>query len=85
MKKKAIIKINDEKLLKKLGVKPHSGQLNVIEAIKDEKIRDIVLVCGRRWGKSFLMAYMAIRQVIIPNKKVWIVAPTTDLTQKVFT
>lgn len=52
MKKKAIIKINDEKLLKKLGVKPHSGQLNVIEAIKDEKIRDIVLVCGRRWGKA---------------------------------
>lgn len=85
MKKKATIKINDEKLLKKLGVKPHSGQLNVIEAIKDEKIRDIVLVCGRRWGKSFLMAYMAIRRVIIPNKKVWIVAPTTDLTQKVFT
>ena len=78
-------KINDEKLLKKLGVKPHEGQRAVIEAFADEKKRDFVLVWGRRGGKSFIVSYCAIRQIIIPNKKVWIVAPTTDLTQKVFT
>lgn len=50
MKKKT--KINDEKLLKKLGVKPHEGQRAVIEAFADEKKRDFVLVWGRRGGKA---------------------------------
>lgn len=77
--------IKDEKLLEKLGVTLHEGQKIVLEAIKNDKIRDIVLVCGRRWGKSMLMAYVAFRELFLPNRKVWIVAPTTDLTQKVFT
>lgn len=77
--------INDEKLLEKLGIIPHEGQQKVLEAIKNEAIRDIVLVCGRRWGKSFLMAYTALRELLLPDRKVWIVAPTSDLTQKVFT
>jgi len=77
--------INDDKLLKKLGIVPHKGQINVLKAISDREIRDIVLVCGRRWGKSFIMGYSAVREMLLPNRKVWIVAPTTDLTQKVFT
>jgi len=78
-------RFNDEKFLEKLQFKPHQGQKKVIDKIKDFRIRDIVLVCGRRWGKSLLMGFTAIREMVIPNRKVWIVAPTTDLTQKVFT
>lgn len=78
-------KFNDERLLQKLNFKPHQGQIPILEAIKDYKIRDIVLACGRRFGKSMLMAYVAIREIMIPDRRVWIVAPTTDLTQKVFT
>ena len=78
-------KFNDDKFLERLQFKPHKGQRTVIDAIKNYIIRDIVLVCGRRWGKSYLMGYAAIREMVVPNRKVWIVAPTTDLTQKVFT
>lgn len=78
-------KFNDEKFIEKLQFKPHKGQVSVIEAIKNFNIRDIVLVCGRRWGKSFIVAFVAIREMVLPKRKVWIVAPTTDLTQKVFT
>jgi hypothetical protein len=78
-------KFNDDKFIEKLQFKPHQGQIPVIAAIKNINIREIALVCGRRWGKSFLMSYVAIREMVIPNRRVWIVAPTTDLTQKVFT
>lgn len=76
--------INDEKLKEKLEFIPHKGQIPVLEAIKDPKIKDIVLVCGRRWGKTKTVAYIAFREMLLPNRQVWIVAPTSDLTQKTF-
>lgn len=79
------MKINDEKLLEKIGFKPHEGQKKVLEAVQNEKVRDITLSAGRRFGKSLFCAYIALRTILIPNKRVWIVAPTYDLTQKVFT
>jgi hypothetical protein len=77
-------RINDEALLERIGFKPHKGQIPIIEAIKDPKIRDFVLVCGRRFGKTFVAAYAAFRELLKPNRKIWIVAPTSDLTQKTF-
>jgi len=77
--------IKDEKLLSKVGFKPHEGQEAVLKAVQNEKIRDITLSAGRRFGKSLFCAYVALREILIPNRRVWIVAPTYDLTQKVFT
>lgn len=79
------LKIDDEKLMKRLGFVPHKGQIPFFEAIKDDRIKDIVLACGRRWGKTLSVAYTAFREMLLPNRQVWIVAPTSDLTQKVFT
>lgn len=78
-------RINDEALLKKIGFVPHKGQIPIIEAIKDKNKRDFVLVCGRRFGKTFISAYVAFRELLKPNRNIWIVAPTSDLTQKTFT
>lgn len=78
-------RINDEALLNKIGFEPHRGQQPIIEAIKNPKIRDFVLVCGRRFGKTYLAAYAAFRELLKPNRNIWIVAPTSDLTQKTFT
>lgn len=47
-------RINDEALLNRIGFKPHKGQIPIIEAIKDPTKRDFVLVCGRRFGKTFV-------------------------------
>lgn len=79
-------KINDKKLRERLGFVPHRGQMAVLEGIEgNNDIKDVVLVCGRRWGKTKLVAYLAFREMLLPNRQVWIVAPTSDLTQKAFT
>ena len=78
-------RINDDALLNRIEFKPHKGQEPIIEAIKDPKIRDFALVCGRRFGKTYLAAYAAFRELLKPNRNIWIVAPTSNLTQKTFT
>jgi len=74
------MQISNKKLQEIVGFKPHEGQSKLIET----EAREFVAVCGRRWGKSNACAYKALRQLLIPNQKVWIVAPTYDLSQKVF-
>ena len=73
-------KISDVKLQQIIGWQPHSGQKQILES----KARDIVICAGRRWGKSAVCAYLALKTLLTDNKKIWIVAPTYDLTQKVF-
>lgn len=43
-----------------------------------------VLACGRRWGKTLLTSLIALAVLMQVNRRVWIVAPTYDLTEKVF-
>jgi hypothetical protein len=76
--------LNDTKLLERIGFKPHEGQLAVLEAAKSKEVREIALSAGRRFGKSLLCAYLVLREVLKPNKKIWIVSVNYDLTQKVF-
>jgi|TARA_R100001530_G_scaffold127734_1_gene97070 phage terminase large subunit-like protein len=76
------IKIDDKRLQEKIGWTPHEDQNPVLRAI--EKLRIVVLCAGRRWGKSALCAYIALRVLVQPNKKIWIVSPTYDLSLKVF-
>lgn len=78
-------RINDEALIKKIGFAVHAGQVPVLEAIRNPKIRDIALACGRRWRKTYTVGYIAFRELLKPNRKIWLVAPTSDLTQKTFT
>jgi hypothetical protein len=77
-------KINDEALIERIGLAVHEGQKPLLEAIKNPKIRDIALACGRRWRKTYSVGYIAFRELLKPNRKIWLVAPTSDLTQKTF-
>lgn len=74
--------VSDKKLQEKIQWTPHPTQLEVIKAFN--KLRTVVLCAGRRYGKSALCAYLALKIVILPNKKIWIVSPTYDLSMKVF-
>ena len=47
-------------------------------------MREVVVNAGRRGGKSALCAYIALKYLLLDDQKIWIVAPTYDLTQKVF-
>ena len=73
--------IDDEKLKKKIQFIPREDQQKIIE--NNSRIK--VICAGRRWGKSAICAYIALRMLLEKNKKIWIVAPSYDLTQKVFT
>jgi len=81
---------NEELLQKKIDFYPHKGQLKVLKS----KGREVVICAGRRWGKSAVCGYLVVRTFLkgvldIKNGKrksvkIWIVAPTYDLSKKVF-
>lgn len=75
--------ISDIKLQEVIEWSPHKGgQQDIIDAFA--KKRDITICAGRRWGKSAICAYIALKTLLEPNKHIWIVSPTYDLSQKVF-
>lgn len=75
--------ISDKKLQEVIKWTPHEGQKPALDAVANNK-REIVMCCGRRFGKSNLAAYIALRVLLEPNKNIWVVSPTYDLSQKVF-
>ena len=72
--------ISDALLQEAIRWKPHKNQEEILKCVE----REVVIAAGRRFGKSALCAYIALKMLLEPNKKIWIVAPTYDLTGKVF-
>ena len=62
------------------GYHPHPGQA----AIHASPARHRVVVAGRRSGKTLLAAREAECVLLQHQRRVWIVAPTHDLTDRVF-
>lgn len=83
MSKIKTIKIKESVIREKIGFEPHAGQEPIIQAYREGK-RDICLCAGRRFGKSLICGYLALLEVIKPGRHVWIVSPTTDLSQRVY-
>lgn len=69
-------------LFRSLGYVPHPGQLEVHRSRAPRR----VVACGTRWGKSTLAVYETIAALLEPRGKTlgWIVAPTYELTSRVF-
>lgn len=72
--------VNEERLKKSLGFVPFDKQQEIL----DSAAREVVIAAGRRFGKSATCAYLCLRELLKEDKKIWIVAPTYDLTNKVF-
>lgn len=79
---KKFFKLPILKTLAAIGFKPHSGQLSIIE--KMDKYRFLVAPCGRRFGKSALLAHLALAKLLEPNTKVGVVGPTYNLSSIIF-
>jgi len=61
-----------------LNVKLHDGQLKVFH----NKSKFKVLKCGRRWGKTWLTAYMVLVSAIQkPNGRYFIISPSYNQTK----
>lgn len=72
--------VDDKKLLERIGFTPHPAQQNIL----DNMNRYTTISAGRRFGKSNLCAFLALRELCATNRNIWIVSPTYDLSQKVF-
>lgn len=72
--------VDDQKLKERIGFNPHPAQQHILDNMK----RFTTISAGRRFGKSNLCGFLALRELIASNRNIWIVAPTYDLSQKVF-
>ena len=71
-----------KKLFTEIGYTPHKGQLKL--HYPEKKHRFTVAVCGRRFGKSLSSAMEAVYTITQKNKRVWVVAPTYELHEKLY-
>ena len=71
-----------KKWFKFIGYEPHNGQLKLHFPEKDARFT--VAICGRRWGKSVSASVEAEIVATQPKKRVWIVAPTYNGSEKIF-
>lgn len=64
--------------------KPHKGQLAPLKDLFFGNVKRIFLNLGRRFGKSALMCYMAIRWAISkPNSRIYIVGPNLTTQREI--
>lgn len=73
-------KTGSQKLKELIGFVPHEKQMYVLAHQK----RFTILDAGRRWGKTILVAYLALKYLLMSEKKIWAVAPTYVLAEKVW-
>ena len=82
--------ISNQKLQQAIQFFPHKKQEEILEC----QSREIIVCAGRRFGKSAVCGYIIVKELLnalgdIKNGtrkscKIWIVAPTYELTNKVF-
>lgn len=77
--------ISDKLLQEKIGWSPdfpkeHKAQKQILECNSDL----IVIAAGTRFGKTQVAAYKALKTLLVNDKHIWVVAPTYELTNKVF-
>ncbi|HEB13444.1 MAG TPA: hypothetical protein ENI13_00515 [candidate division CPR3 bacterium] len=77
-----VLSLNDKKLQEAIGWSPFGEQKQIIEAFDTH--RDIRLAAGVRLGKSMLCGYLALREFLKDDKHIWIVAPSYELSEKIF-
>jgi len=63
-----------------IGYEPHKRQL----LYHNDKHRFKAISCGRRFGKTTMVARDAEPSLFLPNKRIWIVGPTYELGEKEF-
>src|SRR3990167_10149904 len=73
-------KINLQTLKAEIGFNPHEKQRDILK----NQQRFTVVVGGKRLGKTILAAYLALRELFGNRRAVWIIAPTHDLTSRIW-
>lgn len=71
--------VDVQELKEIIKFKPHPAQIEIL--MGQEHHRYTTVQCSRKFGKSILGAYIAIKQTFLPKQTVWIVAPTYGITE----
>src|SRR2546427_12987098 len=73
---------NKAAFFRDLKYTPHPGQAEIHASTASRR----VVACGVRWGKSLCAAAEALAAAMAPKERSvgWVVAPTYDLSDKVF-
>ena len=72
------LKLDHEKIKQRIGFHPHEKQREVLTNLN----RFNVIAGGKRVGKTILIAYLALKELLTSDRNVWIVAPTYDLSKR---
>ena len=82
VKMKRRIRLSKKALFHKLGYEPHPGQLEIHMSTAPRR----VVACGVRWGKTLCAAMEVLAAAMEPKERSigWVVAPTYDLSDRVF-
>jgi len=75
-----MIRFEEDKFRDKIKFHPHKPQQEILDGIK----RFTTICAGTRFGKSALCAYIALKAAIKPNQHIWVVAPTYELSKKIY-
>jgi Terminase RNaseH-like domain/Terminase large subunit, T4likevirus-type, N-terminal len=75
-------RLDKRALFKLVGYEPHAGQLEIHLSRAPRR----VVACGVRWGKTWAAAMEALAAAMQPAERSigWVVAPTYDLSERVF-
>jgi hypothetical protein len=73
-KREQIERLHDN--IKTLGISLHPGQIIIAKKLFQENKKDLMIQCGRNFGKSTCLAYCAVRFALEnPNSQGYIIAP----------
>jgi len=70
----------DERIVREMMHPPFDPHVNQSKILKNLKSMTVI-EAGRQFGKSYLMGYICIRELLKPNTKTWIVAPYSNQTE----
>lgn len=76
------LRLDKDALFSQLGYVPHAGQA----LVHASRAKRRVVACGTRFGKSVLATYEAVAFLLAPSDGAlgWLVAPTYELTRRVY-
>jgi len=70
----------DQVLQKRIAWTPHEAQQEILDGLAQ-----FTAICaGTRFGKTMLCAYLALRQLLMAEQHIWIIAPTYGLSEKIY-
>ena len=69
-------RLNYNKLMTLLDFHPHEKQVEIINTIKDGNFEVMTITCGRRFGKTFVISFVATAELTCPYSSVLLMTPT---------